>query len=1738
MNHGSQRVQVTGTSRRTSSVQDGASSRPQHAEYTISNWLSGLPDSQAPMPSPNAAPKNASKKIPPAKAADLGQTLAKKRSQDFKSKIDGWNETGAGVAQQHDEVVVIEDDDNDKVARIDFVEVVEESEVADSTADATPGTPRTPASATKAVGKQSAQRKTSREIDTAKKAWVRRKSKPAVELSTEVKQATTPKKRVVSDGHWRRDRVKETATPEKVKEKEKDTTPKPVTVRRSVVSVGLKIPVSVQDFVESEPEPVRVRPITRRTRSRSRSRDRNGGVEPSPDYESSGTKVYIKRRRRSRTFDPQAKDRKAFSTSDSSFTAGSSIDKPSTGTDITTPDVSPTKEHAPRPRTAPRERIWEPLNDRSAREKSGRQSLEAEDVTHRRRQNRPKSAEPPGRGVPDKPSKPKIPASKPPVPVPRVFGNRIEGWLAEMPEDPFTASPDRSLTPEPLRIHRAKARRTEDSENSDENGHRSSARRRKSRPNLEPIDTNKLWRPAGSPWDSVNERVHDSATPTLRRSGARRNTHSPVKDRDIRGASAPTEESTSPAPLPRSDSRRNTYGGRQPRNLPSRPRAPSDASEQHTVIADGSVLSRASDGDEPMRNGTGLKRRLTKHSDLMSVLSMPREDDHKIASARSIRTKRVRNETATTDDLMNEVTTDELKYQRELRTLVDGVIPVLLQYVLSKQGSTRTPGSRQSSLQDNPASIQSIHAMGVALERLKSSHRRIPMHDANELLLWAQSTSRVYAEYLQAWRLGFDNIVVNLAPADEPSTGGAQKWDNGLHRDDNSYPLSGDGERVDVPYLLKRPLVRVKTLSKTLQAISQIKPSALAEDMAGTYQELVAEARRRANDERARLEDEAAAAIDPTRARDARNLTLLSGVHIDPSRNVRARDYFDMELFHSSGQQVGCKIEIIRRDDPPSCAGKGDVLFCEISSTGRWLLFPPILARYVTARNGDKEGEIVVMVRGLLAGGSEWREVMTLQSGEEQAEEWTEMLGSDPMPPRLTRQSSFNMMRTIPRVHDAPPSPTESEVPIGERADPKAPRWDGSEVNTAQSDALPASIPRQKAKRYRSTPSSPLAGVQTIPEERYDESRTSGGRPMYDSGPEYEKRPRTGHARSKSEWTSDRTSAGQKPEYKVWLPASDLGSDESVDEGHRPARRPTVQRRTSSTPSQDMPTIPKIRKSDQRDQYKQDFDQPRAHSTPNTPAQEPSSAPPKLQKRPAGARGAPEKTSAPKQSARPTSLGLRSGVLPSFTPEFLKKHRRSSSPLKHEYEPSTATESSSEDDLSGIDDDDSVTSDSTVDEVVSTIGDLQDFNKFGTVRPPVRRPSKSLASLPPDSLGPSDSPSQAPYRSVPPTSSGSAKSVACIFSWSENGTWNSLHPEECEIVVTPGLIEAFDLAQAHAVSSKAGAEPDQSPSAHGVRPLVALELTPLVPLRRGTALDISVRSPPTKNSLLRNGNNIMFRSRGAEDCEKLYNLINRARIDNPTWIALQNARGPVPTSHWAESMDRRNAERSSTSGPSWIKSLSRKGSTYRSKGARSVSNAASQSSVGTMDSAMSALRKFSRGSRIFNIAKSTIVSREGTKSTYSDSLDSGAATPVPFDPQMGTPLGISNTKCRLYHREDSHKWRDMGSARLTIMLPPRPDPTVPADPNTTGLTKRVLISGKSKGETLLDVTLEERCFERVGRTGIAVTIWEELIGPNGELGHAAATGGVVSSRSRTFMVQMKSERDAAFTFSMVGKLRY
>ncbi|KAI9820531.1 MAG: hypothetical protein M1832_003722 [Thelocarpon impressellum] len=809
--------------------------------------------------------------------------------------------------------------------------------------------------------------------------------------------------------------------------------------------------------------------------------------------------------------------------------------------------------------------------------------------------------------------------------------------------------------------------------------------------------------------------------------------------------------------------------------------------EMASEVSQNTVTANVLDGEkkdasdqaasQAMANKTGLKRRLTTHADLISVLSLPKAGTKSIRSARSIRTNRSRPGKATIADLMVELATDETKYMRELNTLVDGVIPVLLTCVLSKSDSAVAAGLFNPSADNksDPNLTRPIVDMGIALERLKSFHKRIPQDDPQHLLRWAQGAQKVYKEYLKSWRMGFQDVVVNLAPATDADSqsprASSVEDETGLPRNADGDVINVDGERVDVAFLLKRPLVRLKYLAKTFKGINLVRPSILAEEQARAFQNLVDDARQRANDERARLEDEGAANIDPTRARDPRTLAPMTGVTIDRSRRVRARDYFGLDLQHSSGQRVDCRVELLLRDD----------------------------------------------------------------------------------------------------------------------------------------------------------------------------------------------------------------AAGQATDD---TPFSESSDDEELEDGDAPT-----------------PLLP--------------------------------------------------------------------------------------------------------------------------------LGALRRFSKVS--------PKGSIYSLPNGTLTPSQSASQAPYKTVPQQPSIAVKTIASIFSWSDRGSWDSLHPDECSIVITPGLIEAFEMTAAHSNPLTASSNPEtaQSPTPDGMeRPLVGLELTPLVPLRRGTALDISIRSRPTPKSKITSGNNIMFRSRNPEECEILYGMINQARINNPTYIALQNARGPYGNDY-GMGVDRRVPSRAS----GWWGWGSRK-SSYRASSRGAPSLATSESSIGSMATAFSALRRFGAGSRSFNIANSTISSRHESRSTsvYSSSSNSSFqkdGSDTPSDPFKGSPIGLTDAKIRLYQRETNSRWRDMGSARLSITKPPVDSQRH----GSSGNDKRVVVKGKTAGEPLLDVCLGESAFERVARTGIALSIWEDVVGPNGEVGQVGAVGGV-GARTKVYMIQMKSEAETAYTFSLVGKLRY
>lgn len=1423
----------------------------------------------------------------------------------------------------------------------------------------------------------------------------------------------------------------------------------------------------------------------------------------------------------------------------------------------------------------------------------------------------------------------KLPEPEPPRPTPPPAGNRgakIEAWLSETP-DPFVDSGNSKIDmPGPLDIKSARARRSQRivdeiaassamSELSQESEPRpkSSGSRPKSSHSRQSKEQDDA---------SSSEKVHkipENDTDKAEKPLALRIRRDKEKlgDKPYEDSLAPSESDFQPF----SDGGSEVSGNNAPVPLGRKKPFPSTGYHRLSTIASVETLSTLPEGstisEKPVTKqatpetveeaeeaaeekdqfdpdslpvvASQLQRRLTTHKDLMSVLSGPVSRSGSTRSRRSIRSNKSRLANATIPDLLAELTADEATYMRELKTLVGGVIPVLLTCVLSRSDSAIAAGLFRPSLdpKDDLNFSKPIVNMGVAIERLKTLHKRIPQDDADALLTWAQGAQRVYREYLKAWRLGFKDVIVNLAPLEEgEDTGNAEtkSLDEGLERDEHGDVIGSDGEKVDVAYLLKRPLVRLKYLAKSFKGINHLQPSAKAEEIATAYASLVADARKRARDERARLEDESAASIDPTRARDPMTLGLSSNVVVDQTRRVRARDFFNLSLYHSSGQLVDCRAELLYRDNTSSNGPGGDLLICEIDHSDRWLLFPPMDLRCVSARTGENKGEIVVMLRNAPGEKKYWQELISLHIDEvEIGLEWVQLLGQEPVPPALCRSQSFisrakQHKARKPNTSDSPPRthPSDVDIPIGEKATSKrrslTPKEHYSEPGTASSsvsenrNSIVSTATRETeyttggsevSAKQAARPGLPLLPSTVSPE------KSPGG--LKRSKAKRHSR----HADSPaSETASPKTVVSDQPVEPLTptpTPGRFYGGGDSAKEvaspkEKSPKKAPQTPRqkesperesaRVSSTPSPYLPMIPKIRSTSSQThlsspstiEAEQEEDYPPLESLPD---QEPLETPTKSGRRKSRRKSKHEDAPPPPPPHRsPSSSANNLSNSPVLTPSGVRLKRRGSSPLKHEYEPSTAS------DYSETDSDASTVrhyaySSSEYSRSVTDLDSCSSASEDEEDVTEVRKP-KGFQSTTSDasSLSPSNSASQGGYRTVPLQPTKSTKAVASIFAWSDKGSWDSLVPGECTIIVSPGLIEAF----------KMGSESNSSS-----RPLVSMELTPLVPIRRGTAIDISIRSPPTDRSKITSSNNIMFRSRSPDECDALYSLINQARINNPTYIALQNARGPVYDNHMPTF-----EQPADKSGNSWFGFPRRRKSYRASDSPRSLAEG-SESSVGTMSSAFSALKRFGGGSKMFNISRSTVTSRSGHEgSMYSGSGGSSDPSPSSGIGRIAAAIkgadgiGLSNAKIRLYLRESASKWRDMGAARLTIMpAPPKNQPSRPStavsarsegsrddssSPPSSGAAtprrdvepeKRIIIRGKTRGEVLLDVCLPESSFERVARTGIAVSVHEENEG-----GAIAKQGGVGTSTQRIYMIQLKSEAEAAYTFGLVGKLRY
>ncbi|KAK4127957.1 hypothetical protein N657DRAFT_566802 [Parathielavia appendiculata] len=455
----------------------------------------------------------------------------------------------------------------------------------------------------------------------------------------------------------------------------------------------------------------------------------------------------------------------------------------------------------------------------------------------------------------------------------------------------------------------------------------------------------------------------------------------------------------------------------------------SDAHDAHsdvsqTTVTQTTAFTKTSEVSGQRSQKTSLKRRLTKHSDLVSVLSLPDNGQlvppsrsRSIRSSRSLHRRPSRANKSRVDDLLDEFADDEHIYGRELKALVDGVIPVLLRDVVNGDARDAKPDT----------TAKSVVNMGMALEKLRDYHKRVPLSDLSDLLFWLNDVSPVYDHYLDVWRLGFQGLIINLAPRHGRFDDGDSLL-NALPLNEEGDIVGEDGERVDVAFLLKRPLIRVKWMVKFLKAAVAVTEGQEAERLLSVFTGLQEKARKRHREESARMMDEDANNTDTSRCRDLRNLSPLDGVMINSIRQVAALDVFSLDLRHSSGQRLECQVEMIFRDNPPVPEDKGDILIREIGNGARsYLLFPPVPRQYISSRLGEDDDSLIVMIRGS-HNGEEWFELLTLfTNNDEQIDYWLRVLGSHPMPPTIPRKPANMTLET------GSPRSGGTDVPVGER---------------------------------------------------------------------------------------------------------------------------------------------------------------------------------------------------------------------------------------------------------------------------------------------------------------------------------------------------------------------------------------------------------------------------------------------------------------------------------------------------------------------------------------------------------------------------------------------------------------------------------------------------------------------------------------------------------------------------------
>lgn len=506
--------------------------------------------------------------------------------------------------------------------------------------------------------------------------------------------------------------------------------------------------------------------------------------------------------------------------------------------------------------------------------------------------------------------------------------------------------------------------------------------------------------------------------------------------------------------------------------------------------------------------------------------------------------------------------------------------------------------------------------------------------------------------------------------------------------------------------------------------------------------------------------------------------------------------------------------------------------------------------------------------------------------------------------------------------------------------------------------------------------------------------------------------------------------------------------------------------------------------------------------------------------------------------------------------------RRGSSPLKHEYRPSEDLSSSSSE------------SESDSQSEFESSGDELDEADVPDTQPAISIKQSTDASVvdsvvSEDSIAPSQSASQVGlYGRLGPGGAKAPeytiKAIASISYWSDKkGQWGDAWPEECSIVITPGLVEAYPLSMhsvpgTGALYSSGSSEAGDADLSH-TQPLIALELTPIVMIRQSTLIDLEIRSPvrPYCKLAAIDGKIFRFRAPSAKEGSSLYMAVHKARLNNAKYKALEEEARFRSFGQQETAPQDAEGQSSSSNRRSWF---GRKNS-YRAS-TRAPSQSASQSQA--TSSSLSAPSLFRRltgsGSASFNIDRSSVNRRSMSRPTTaagsiytSGSSSSGNMTP-PRSPSVSLAetsgrtvvLGSDKLKIRCHLLVTPTKWEDYGNCMLQITRPP---PGMRQELRIRhGMEKRVIVTkipkktfgfgdndaSKANPVVVLDVVLGSKCFGRLGTRGIILNVWEDLRDEQNNVGQVPKTG-ALSGTVKKWCFQCSSAGEANWIFGLVAQ---